>query len=515
MSLHKGDELLVINLKTSESEHFMKMSLADALSKLQEAMHTQQASEATSYAEQIIKQAPSCLKAYSALYKIHTVMQQFTVLEQAALQSIEHNGDQPESYHALSNAYRFQRQSTLALQAMDKAVQLAPNNAEWRYLLGIMYKEIGQFDVAEKHFNQCIEQSSNYAQAYWQLSDITAKMPKSYIAQLTNLVNAEQASDTKSTIYAAYTLFKHFESIGEFSTAFSYLQRGASLQRANFDYNHQNELTEHNDITQVFNKAFFNPSNASSKINEVIDNSPIFICGLPRSGTTLAEQIISSHSDVAAGDELFELAQATQQVLQQVKPKQNFPFLVNELTHQHWRNIGESYLKLTQHIHTKKYFTDKMPLNYKAIGLIHKALPRAKVVYCHRPPMDLLLGAYKQILDQGNCYTYDLDELTSMIIAHHHLMQHWLKVLPGKIFTLKYQDIVTNQHQTTERLLKFLDLDWQDGCIDFHLNTRVIHTVSNAQVRQPIFTNALNAWHRYKLQLQPYANKMKDAGLAI
>ena len=506
-----------INIKVQESNIELMLSLDDALIELDKAMLKQQAIKALTYAKQIVEQVPNCLSAYTTLYKILSFQQNFLDLEQVALQAIKHNPDHSLSYQTLSNAYRFQRKTNEALQAMKKAVELSPKNTQWLNALGIMHKELGHFDIAFTHFEQCILQSPNFTKAYWNRSDIKAQMPSNYIDHLTELLRSKKTSMNKEHVYAAYALFKHFESIKCFEEAFSYLKLGATKQRNNFNYDHQAELNEHKNIEQVFNSNFFsqNTTNITTSRADIPDDNPIFICGLPRSGTTLAEQIISSHTDVAAGDELYELAQATQNILQKVKPKQAFPFLANELTKEHWRSIGERYLDLTQHINSKRYFTDKMPLNYKAIGLIRMALPSAKIVYCQRPPLDLLLGAYKQILDQGNRYTYDLDELTSMIIAHHHLMQHWLKVLPNKIFTLNYQSLINNQKETTAKLLQFLGLEWQESCLNFHTNNRVIHTMSNTQVRQPLFSSGLNAWHKYKEQLSPYADKMQKAGLSV
>lgn len=511
-----------ITIKDLKLNKTLTLTLECALEELSQAMQKKQALRALSYAQQITQQAPNCLPAYTQLYQILSFLQKFSELEQAALTAIKHNPEHSQSYHALANAYRFQRKTKQALLAMEKAVGLAPQNIAWLNALGIMNKELGRFDVALRCFEQCIGLSPDFTQAYWHRSDIKAHMPSKYIEHLIKLVNSNSDITINAQVYAAYALFKHFETMDDFEKAFYYLQLGATKQRSSFNYDHQAELTEHKSIEEVFNKDFFNKNKtaitATSKTatsRGIPDDSPIFICGLPRSGTTLTEQIISSHTDVAAGDELFELAQATQNVLQQVKPRQPFPFLANELTNEHWKYIGKEYLTLTQHINTKKHFTDKMPLNYKAIGLITMALPSAKIVYCQRSPMDLLLGAYKQILDQGNKYTYDLDELTSMIIAHHHLMQHWLKMLPNNIFTLNYQTLIVNQKETTAKLLQFLGLPWQDACLNFHENNRVIHTLSNTQVRKPLFKSSINAWHKYSEQLEPYANKMQKAGLVI
>jgi len=519
LSTHNLKNTLSIQLSSKAST--LELSLEDALEKLRFAIKQQQVINAEYLAEQIIAQVPSCTLAYHLFYKVLSYQQKHSKLVHYAQKLISNCPNDALSHQTLANGYRFMRFPDKALVAMKHAVELAPENILWRNDLGIMYKEMGELVPAQQCFEQCITQQGDFTQPYWHRSDITPQMPAPYVTTLQELVKREDSAQTNvQKVHAAYALFRHFEAKKAYQTAFEFLSLGASTQRRVFTYNHQAELTEHQAIATAFSKGFFEKRKVSGENvtecdSQAPSDSPIFICGLPRSGTTLAEQIISAHSLVAAGDELYELAQATQDVLQQVKPTQQFPFWSSELSSKHWENIGKQYLILTKHINVARYFTDKMPLNYKAIGLISQALPQAKIIYCHRPPMDLLLGAYKQILSSGNKYSYDLDELTDMIIAQHNLIQHWQAVLPSKIFTLSYSDLINNQEEVTRALLDFLGLTFQQACIDFHTNPRAVHTVSNTQIRKPIFTSSINAWHKYHDQLNPYAIKMQKAGLTI
>jgi len=505
----------ILTLTLDPHASTVDISLEDALAKLKEAINKQQATNAEHLAEQIIAQVPTSTPAYHLLYTILSFQQKYSKLAQYAQRLIHLMPNDSLSHFNLSSALRFMRQPNEALLSIEQAVKLAPNNISWRNSLGIMYKESGKFIKAQQCFERCIEQQSDFSPPYWLRSDITPKMPEHYVENLKQIIELNDAVKNRNqVVHAAYALFKHYQSENNYSTAFQYLTLGASTQRKGFNYHHQKELDEHKAIEKVFDSTLC--AKAQDKNMTLSQGDcPIFICGLPRSGTTLAEQIISAHSLVAAGDELFELAQATQNILQVVKPKKQFPMWADELSSDQWGDIGETYLRLTQHINTARYFTDKMPLNYKAIGLIHKALPQAKIVYCLRPPMDLLLGAYQQILSTGNQYSYDLDELTDMIIAQHQLMKHWITVLPGKIFTLDYKMLVSDQEKTTTKLLNFLALDMQQDCIDFHKNKRTVHTVSNTQIRKPIFKSSINSWHKYREQLTPYAVKMKKAGLTL
>lgn len=493
----------------------VELSLEDALAKVNSAISQQQVNNAEALAKQIITQVPENPNAYYLLYKVLNYQQKYLELTEYTQRLLSKRPNDSLSYFTLSSAFRFMRQPKKAITAIEQAVTWAPDNIMWRHDLGIMYKEQGRLTEAKQCFEDCIEKHATFTPPYWHRSDITAQMPAHYVTKLEKIVAATTENHQKEqVVHAAYALFKHYQFINDYSQAFQYLQLGASVQRKGFNYNHQKELDEHKAIEQVFDHALCSSQATSSSLQKQGD-CPIFICGLPRSGTTLAEQIISAHSLVAAGDELYELAQATQNILQDIKPKQQFPAWANELSTQQWHSIGSRYLTLTQHINTERYFTDKMPLNYKAIGLINLALPKAKIIYCHRPPMDLLLGAFKQILSSGNKYSYDLDELTDMIIAQHKLMAHWLKVMPDKIFVLDYKALINDQAVTTAALLSFLTLEMQQGCIDFHTNNRTVHTVSNAQVRKPIFSSSINAWHTYREQLTPYAIKMQKAGLTL
>ena len=493
------DNLIELTLEEKTEQY----SFEQAQNELNVAVNQRNLDKALSIAKQIISQCPEFLNIQHMYYQLLLRAQNYQEMVKTALSSISIHPEDAQSYFALANGYRFSYQSKLAKEAMEKACQLQPQNSVWLNMLGIMYKEDGDKGKALDCFNRCIQIAPEFIEPYWQKSALVPNLTDVEIQHLKAIAEPANANpnakSSEKIVYASYTLFKHYDNKAEFSEAFKYLKLGADTRRASFNYNHQAEIEEHQKIAKVFNEAFIcqidevdqkkeTVSIVSKKLGQASlppSNSPIFVCGLPRSGTTLVEQIISSHRDVVGGDELFELAKATQNILQQIKPKQPFPFWANELSHENWQAIGEEYLSLTRTINTKKRFTDKMLLNYKAIGLMQLALPDAKIVYCERPAMDLLMGCYKQILGQGNMYTYDLDEMSDMIIAQHQLMKHWRTLFPNKIFTFNYIELVEAQEKTTRALLDFLELDWQEDCLNFYDNKRTIHTISSEQVRQP------------------------------
>ena len=514
------DNLIELMLEQKTEQY----SFEEAQNELNVAISQRDLNKALSISKQIVEQMPSALTIQHQYFQLLLRAQQYEELKNAALANIERHPDDAQSYYALANGYRFSYQPKFAKQAMKKACELLPTNISWLNMLGIMYKEDGENSYALDCFQQCIDNSPDFIEAYWQRSALSPRLTESELNHLKQVTLSQSSANSQqktNIVYAGYTLFKHFENKTNYAESFKYLTLAAKTQRLSVNYNHQNEIEEHKKIAQVFNEEFLAQIQSefvgvqSRPTRLPSSDSPIFICGLPRSGTTLAEQIISSHSDVVGGDELFELAKATQTVLQHTKPKEAFPFWADELKPHDWRQIGNEYLSLTQPINTRKRFTDKMLLNYKAIGLMQLALPEAKIVYCERPAMDLLIGCYKQILGQGNMYTYDLDEMSDMIIAQYHLMNHWRALFPNKIFTLNYLQLINDQEKTTRALLEFLELDWQEDCLNFHSNERTIHTISSEQVRQPINRNSIGSWQNYFDELEPYANKLKNAGLTL
>lgn len=237
---------------------------------------------------------------------------------------------------------------------------------------------------------------------------------------------------------------------------------------------------------------------------------------MPRSGTTLAEQILSSHPRVVAGDELTDLPVATSEVLRERKISAPYPDWAAQLTAADWRNIGERYRALTAHLTEALrdgsgrpvFFTDKNLQNYKAVGLIHLALPDAKIIYCRRDPMDNLWGCYRQLFGDGLLFTYSQTELADTWHAANELMTYWQAQLPDKIFVLDYEALVADQETVTRQLLDFVGLPWDDACLAFYNNPRAVRTTSAAQVRSPLCADRLGQWRPFSEQLKPMQERL-------
>jgi hypothetical protein len=243
---------------------------------------------------------------------------------------------------------------------------------------------------------------------------------------------------------------------------------------------------------------------------------PIFILGMPRTGTTLVERILASHSDVFAAGELnnFAAQLMTMMRAQNIDKKVSRDDMVKLSAQLDFQRLGESYVASTRPFTgNSKRFIDKMPLNYLYVGLIHLALPNATIINLQRAPMDTCYAIYKQLFVDAYPFSYDLEELARYFVAYDGLMQHWNEVLPGVIHTIQYEELVGDIEGKTRQMLSACDLDWQAQCLKFYENKEASTTASTAQIRRPVYKSSVGKWKDYEEYLQPAVEILQRAGV--
>jgi hypothetical protein len=249
------------------------------------------------------------------------------------------------------------------------------------------------------------------------------------------------------------------------------------------------------------------------------DNAePIFILGMPRTGTTLVERILACHTEVFAAGELNNFAAQLMTMLrsQNIDKKVSRDELVRLSAKLDFKRLGESYVNSTRPFTGKTpRFIDKMPLNYLYVGLIHLALPNARIINLQRDPMDTCYAIYKQLFVDAYPFSYDLEELAKYYVAYHQLMRHWSKVLPGVIHTVIYEHLVNDLEAETRQLLDFCGLDWQPQCLEFYASKEASTTASTVQVRQPVYQSSVGKWRNYEQQLQPVVDILRQGGVLL
>ena len=350
----------------------------------------------------------------------------------------------------------------------------------------------------------------NFGDAYWSLANL--KTYRFTAEELTRLRAAESAPTTAAVdrCHLCFALGKALEDQSEFAESFHYYELGNALKRSESKY--RAEIIESNTHQQikVCTAEFF----AARRSWGAQNPDPIFIVGLPRSGSTLIEQILASHSQVEGTQELANI----QQIVSNIRgrdPDRNDPRYPRILAHmraEEFLKLGEQYLAATRVYRSgKPFFIDKMPNNFRHIGLIHLMLPNARIIDARREPMACCFSNLKQLFANGQEFTYSIDDIARYYRTYLELMRHWNRALPGRILRIYHDDVVDDLAGNVRSILDFCELQFEPQCIEFHKTVRSVRTASSEQVRQPIFRDGLDQWQHFEPWLEPLKSALGDA----
>jgi tetratricopeptide (TPR) repeat protein len=409
-----------------------------------------------------------------------------------------------------------------AFAAFDAAVALAPDNPHFLYNRAAARRFLGQIAAAEIDYDRVIALKPADYEAYRNRSDLRPQTAASnHVAELEALL-AGKLPDWRAEVLLRYALAKELEDLGSYTESFEQLSRGAKCRREHMRYDVNTDVATVGWIIDAFPTG---PSPAADR--QAAAQSPIFIVGLPRSGTTLVERILGSHSRVIAGGEMNHFASSLVAAVRRrsgaALPRRDLVARSAELD---FAALGQDYLARARktlrpdqrsaqnpRFSDDLRFTDKMPLNYLYCGLILRALPNAKIVHVSRRPMAACYAMYKMLFEDGYPFSYDLTETGQYYLAYRRLMDHWQTTMPGAIHPLSYEALVADQAGETRRLLQFCALDWEDACGEFHLNPSATTTASAAQVRRPLYDSSVSQWRHYEQQLAPLRALLDAAGV--
>jgi len=412
---------------------------------------------------------------------------------------IELKPDYVAAHYNLGNFFMEQGKLDEAIESFNKAMELKPDYAEASCNLGLLYKELGQTDDAVASFKKSLSLKPDYVRAYKGLSLIVKYTEENHITKTMESLYARKGISGVDRKDLGFALGKTFEDLGDYEKSFDYILEANRLKRKSYNYSIQNDYDLFARIKEVFSPEFF----AAHPNSGFKDKTPIFILGMPRSGTTLVEQILASHSQVYGAGELGVLIELTGSLCAG-EERGVFPECVLHLGETALAKIGSGYIdKIRKYSPDADFITDKLPHNFLRVGLIKIILPNAKVIHCVRNPMDTCLSIFKMDFTTPHGYAYDMVELGQYFNLYRDLMAHWEKVLPGFMHTIKYEDLVSDQHDKTKNLLDFCGLPWDEACLFFHKTERRVSTASLAQVRQPIYQDSVELWKRYEKQLEP------------
>ncbi len=309
-----------------------------------------------------------------------------------------------------------------------------------------------------------------------------------------------------------FALGKCYDDSGDYDKAFPHFMAGCKMKRAKLTYDPANAERQFAGLMEIFDQAAIDRLRGSGDPPGDPSGVPVFVLGMPRSGTTLTEQIIASHPDVYGAGELHDLLRIAERNIGGATTPVSFPDNLRALDRQTLTAWGAEYVAgLKQRAPDAKRITDKMPANFFAVGLIHLMLPNAKIIHVNRNPVDTCLSCFTRLFNRKQEHTYDLAELGQYYVHYARLMDHWRKVLPaGAFLDVQYEDIVADQEAQARRLIAYCGLEWNDACLDFHNTKRSIRTASVTQVRQPIYTSSVERWRHYEKFLGPLLDALGD-----
>jgi len=387
-----------------------------------------------------------------------------------------------------------------AVNSFRQALTLKPDYAEAQHNLGVTFSELGKLDEAVSCYKKTLSLKPDYVRAFKGLAQIVKYTEiDAVILAMEDFYNKKERLPVADRIDLGFALGKVYEDLGSCDKSFDFILEANRLKRGSYRYSTQIDQDLFARIKQVFSPDFFTLHHGSGDQ----EGAPIFVVGMPRSGTSLVEQILSSHPLVFGAGELDILRNATQNICAEHSGAP-FPECMLNLDRDAFAEIGSVYIKKTRaYAPRAEHITDKMPNNFLRVGLIKAILPNAKIIHCMRNPMDNCFSIFKTDFTVTHGYAYDMVELGRYYNLYQDLMAHWEKVLPGFIYSITYEEVVSDLRNQTERLLAFCGLPWDEACLAFHKTERRVSTASLAQVRQPIYRDSVELWKRYERQLEP------------
>ncbi len=413
--------------------------------------------------------------------------------------AIVQNPDFADAHYNLGNAFIELNEIDEATCSYQKAIECNPKHRYAHHGLGNALSAQGEIDMAIAAYRKSIELNPGLTQAHRSLSKNRKFCDYDDDIRAMDALYLEGGLSSEQKMHLVFALGKAYEDIGEFGKAIDYFCEATSLKRASLEYS----ISEAEALFEKIKVAFPAASVADQKSSGNSDPTPIFIVGMPRSGTSLVEQILASHPEVFGAGELFVL----QDLVGEVSTKYSlgdYPGCFYGMDSGIYQELGSEYIaRIRRFSNDARYITDKMPHNFLRIGLIKRALPGARIIHCSRSPMDNCLSLFKNYFAAGHNYSYDMTELGQYYKLYLGLMQYWRDTLPGSFYELNYESLVTDQEDQVRQLLSYCNLLWHDACLDFHKTNRKIGTASNAQVRRRIYTDSVGLWERYGNQLGP------------
>jgi tetratricopeptide (TPR) repeat protein len=390
-----------------------------------------------------------------------------------------------------------------------RAAELAPDDGQHFYNLATVNRILGNVDAADAALSRCLELTPDDTRAHSLRAGIRTQTQEQNNVDALKAAHLRADEKPRRRARLCYSLSKELEDIGNYSESFDYLNQGSLSRRADMQYDLQNDLDAFQRIRETYTADLFD-----GHIEGHINAEPIFIIGMPRTGTNLVDRILANHSVVYSAGKLqsfpIELMKHCQEI--DGTPAVRAADRMSRSASVDFALLGEDYIAGTRPGTGKTaHFVDKLPQNFLYAGMIHLALPKARIVLLERDPMDACYAAYKTLFEGGNPYSYDLEELAKYYVAHSQLVNHWQTVMPGVMHVVEYEALAVNPKSVTEGLLSYCGLSWEEACLSFHGKENTATTASVAQSSSELFRSSIGNWRNFEEQLKPVSDILGES----
>ena len=422
--------------------------------------------------------------------------------------AIFYNPNFTMAHYNIGVTYKNAGNYSQALNAFKQATSISSNFLEAHQNTGIILMELGLFEDAITSFKKVLKLNPNSIEALYSLSTVQKYTSYTDDVKTRETLFKNNKISIFDKIQLSFSLGKIFEDLKNRNKSLEYLKIANRIKRKTFSYNIKDDLKIFDSIIKNFNQEFFN-----ARVDKGIkDKTPIFIIGMPRSGTSLVEQILSSHKYVFGAGELTNLAEICFSKGRIIN--EDFVKKVLNSQFKNFKIMAQLYInELRSHSSSAFHITDKMPENFFYVGMIKLMMPNSKIIHCKRNPVDTCMSNFQNNFEIETKYAYDLKELGLYYCAYKRIMDHWHSVLPGFIYDLVYENLVNDPETNIRSLLDFCNLKFDPKCINFHRSKRPVKTASLFQVRQPIYKTSIHPWKGYEDQLTPLLTSLQSGNL--
>ena len=448
--------------------------------------------------EQCVQYEPGELSNYTELGHVLRVTGRRDAAEQVLLKGIGLKSNDPQVHYELGCLYHDQTKLEPASAELNLALKLSPNHIAARQRLGEIHQALGQSGEAESCFRRVISKSPHDPEAHRGLAYLkrfTEYSPDIQSMEASYEKSSEQGMDR---VVLAFSLGKVFEDLERYDDSFAYYEEANRLHRSLYQFSIDQEAA----YFETYRDAFTSDWLTDTAKHAIEDATPIFVIGLPRSGTSLVEQILASHSSVFGAGEVYHSSVFDSQVAQVTgRP---FPQSISSVPADVLTQSAQVYIEnLRADADESARITDKLPHNFLRVGLLTTVMPQARIIHCVRDPMDTCLSIFTHFFSSAHGYASDLKELGLYYRLYERLMQDWEARFPGCMHRISYENLVTDHEHEIKQLLEYCALPFESECLRFHETTRAVNTPSAVQVRQPLYQSAVSRWKRYETHLHP------------